>query len=113
MFWPEVETAFCDVGGACYKQVEGSVDDGSVRSDGEVEYVEGDQDDAYWDDDVDSPTPRPPSTGGVANKKLGMSRLRSFDQAAAGRGAPVLRKAMSHRVTRVPSNKSPKPPQKM
>jgi hypothetical protein len=82
-----------------YKQIEGSVDDGSGRSEGEEEFVE---DDAYWEYDESSPTPRPPSTG--KDRKATMLRLRSFDQASAGRGAPILRKSVSH-TTRAPSRR--------
>jgi hypothetical protein len=80
---------------------EGSVDDESVRSDGDVSYIDVDEDDAYWDDEASTPTPR--QTTGKSKLKGSMSRLRSFDQAAAGRPQPLLRKSMSH-LTRVPSH---------
>ncbi|XP_024368091.1 P-loop NTPase domain-containing protein LPA1 homolog 1 [Physcomitrium patens] len=71
---------------------EGSVDGGSDRSEGEDDFIEGEEDDAYWV--YDEPTPT--ATGTPGSKSERMSRLRSFDRAAAGRGAPELRKVVSY-----------------
>jgi len=89
------------------EDMEGSVDDESVRSDGDVDYVEtsAEGDDAYWEDDE---PPRPPQifvgeSGKV--KKANMAHLLSFEQAtAAGRFQPQLRKSFSHKgSSRLPS----------
>ncbi|CAK9206244.1 unnamed protein product [Sphagnum troendelagicum] len=89
------------------EDMEGSVDDESVRSDGDVDYVEtsAEGDDAYWEDDE---PPRPPQifvgeSGKV--KKANMAHLLSFEQAtAAGRFQPQLRKSFSHTgSSRLPS----------
>ncbi|CAK9206139.1 unnamed protein product [Sphagnum troendelagicum] len=89
------------------EDMEGSVDDESVRSDGDVDYVEtsAEGDDAYWEDDE---PPRPPQifvgeSGKV--KKANMAHLLSFEQAtAAGRFQPQLRKSCSHKgSSRLPS----------
>ncbi|CAK9865397.1 unnamed protein product [Sphagnum jensenii] len=89
------------------EDMEGSVDDESVRSDGDVDYVEtsAEGDAAYWEDDE---PPRPPQifvgeSGKV--KKANMAHLLSFEQAtAAGRFQPQLRKSFSHKgSSRLPS----------
>lgn len=82
-----------------WQQDEGSVDNESVRSEGEDEFLEGEEDDAYWDYDEQSPTPKATSTGSTtspASRAERVARLRSFDRAAAGRGAPELRKTVSY-----------------
>jgi hypothetical protein len=73
---------------------DGSVDNESIRSEGEDDFIEGEEDDAYWDYDESSPIARPsPSPGSKVER---VTRLRSFDRAAAGRGAPELRKTVSY-----------------
>jgi hypothetical protein len=87
--------------------MEGSVDDESVRSDGDVDYVEtsAEGDDAYWEDD-ESQMPLQIFVGESGKvKKANMARLLSFDQAtAAGRVQPQLRRSFSHKgSSRLPS----------
>ncbi|CAM6069691.1 unnamed protein product [Sphagnum tenellum] len=82
--------------------MEGSVDDESVRSDGDMDYIEThEQDDAYWEDD-ESPLPIFAGEPGKV-KNTNMSHLLSFDQVATGRVQPQLRKSFSHKGSRLPS----------
>jgi hypothetical protein len=91
------------------KQLEGSVDDGSGRSDGEDDFIIKEDDDAFWEVDDTSPAPKPsPALSVGKDKKAHMLRLRSFDKAAAGRGAPVLRKSASHKARSSSKRHSPK-----
>jgi len=75
----------------CLQQDEGSVDNESIRSEGEDDFDVGEEDDAYWDYDEASPINASP-----ASKAERMARLRSFDRAAAAGGAPELRKTVSY-----------------
>ncbi|CAM6014004.1 unnamed protein product [Sphagnum balticum] len=82
--------------------MEGSVDDESVRSDGDMDYIEThERDDAYWEDD-ESPLPIFAGEPGKV-KNTNMSHLLSFDQVATGRVQPQLRKSFSHKGSRLPS----------
>ncbi|KAG0627688.1 hypothetical protein M758_2G220600 [Ceratodon purpureus] len=84
---------------------EGSVDNDSVRSEGEDDFVVGEEDDAYWDYEESSPTPK--ASPSPATRAERVIRLRSFDRAAAGRGAPELRKTVSY--SRASSRRRPQP----
>ncbi|CAK9855505.1 unnamed protein product [Sphagnum jensenii] len=82
--------------------MEGSVDDESVRSDGDMDYIEThERDDAYWEDE-ESPLPIFAGEPGKV-KNTNMSHLLSFDQVATGRVQPQLRKSFSHKGSRLPS----------
>jgi 2-phosphoglycerate kinase len=74
---------------------EGSVDGESGRSEGEDDFDVGDEDGAYWDYEEGTPTSAQ-SNASPGSKADRMNRLRSFDRAAAGRGAPELRKTVSY-----------------
>lgn len=88
--------------------MEGSVDDGSGRSEGEDDIVAREEDDAYWEVEDSSPVPRSSPPIILKDKKAHMLRLRSFDKVAAARGAPVLRRANSHNVRSSSKKHSPK-----
>lgn len=90
------------------KQLEGSVDDGSGRSEGEDDVVAKDEDDAFWEVEEISPAPKNTSPVVSKDKKAHMLRLRSFDKAATGRVAPVLRKSSSHKSRSSTKRLSPK-----
>lgn len=90
------------------KQLEGSVDDGSGRSEGEDDFVAKDEDDAFWEVEETSPAPKTSPLTVNKDKKAHMLRLRSFDKAAAGRVAPVLRKSASHKTRSSTKRHSPK-----
>ncbi len=78
------------------------MDDESVRSDGDMDYIEThERDDAYWEDD-ESPLPNFAGEPGKV-KNTNMSHLLSFDQVATGRVQPQLRKSFSHKGSRLPS----------
>ncbi|XP_024399208.1 P-loop NTPase domain-containing protein LPA1 homolog 1 [Physcomitrium patens] len=89
-------------------EMEGSVDDGSGRSEGEDDIVAREEDDAYWEVEDSSPVPRSSPPIILKDKKAHMLRLRSFDKVAAARGAPVLRRANSHNVRSSSKKHSPK-----
>lgn len=94
-----------------FQQIEGSVDEESARSDdGDVEYDRMDHDDGYWSYDIDETTPSPLLSSEHPGPEIGkgkptLSRLRSFDQAAACCGQPQLRRCVSQRTYRTASHK--------
>ncbi|KAG0571445.1 hypothetical protein KC19_VG011600 [Ceratodon purpureus] len=103
------ETSGSELGQAEENDLEGSVDDGSGRSDGEDDLLIREDDDAFWEVDETSPAPKPSPLLSVGkDKKAHMLRLRSFDKAAASRSAPVLRKSVSHKSWSSSKRHSPK-----
>ncbi|KAG0593754.1 hypothetical protein M758_UG016100 [Ceratodon purpureus] len=105
----EGETSGSELGQAEENDLEGSVDDGSGRSDGEDDLIIKEDDDAFWevDETILAPKPSPPLSVGK-DKKAHMLRLRSFDKAPGGRGAPLLRKSASHKSRSSSKRHSPK-----
>lgn len=88
--------------------LEGSVDDGSGRSEGEDDFVAKDEDDAFWEVEETSPAPKTSPAVVSKDKNAHMLRLRSFDKAATGRVGPVLRKSASHKTRSSTKRHSPK-----
>ncbi len=61
------------------------MNDGNIWSDSDVSSVDVDEeDDAFWDDNEATPTPRLPPSSGKSKLKTGMTCLHSSDQADAG-----------------------------
>jgi hypothetical protein len=61
------------------------VNDGSIKSDSDVSSVDFDEeDDAFWDDNEATPTPRLPPSSGKSKLKTRIICLHSSDLAAAG-----------------------------